>query len=525
MAFNPADFGATPVSSGGFNPSQFGATPVAPTAPTHAPDSFASMAVNAAKGVGGNLLNTIFPGASFAGSAISSGFNHLMNAPSEIGDAFNSGVSQIGEGFNQANNGSANPLNPIESALKVGSGAVSALSSPLAPVMNAFTDASGINETSNQIVQGASNIPAVQNFAMSPQGEATSRAVGAVGNAANIAGAVTGFDGVKALPDTFAGFAQKSEGGMSPNAGPTASATLMNKVARINPSDAEHFSHMSGGTTPGGFLDARGIYGSPQSVVAQLFDRFTQSKNAVDSALSNLPGLYKNSAVETALKDVVDQAKATSAEGAPSPYLSQAQNLLARIQHEGLDMSSINAAKRLYESTVKTNYIKDGVSAGIERANNIDSSIRTWQQDAANKLGFTNIQGLNKETQLSKMLMDSMGKKANAQLGNNLVGLTDWIVASGVPHDPSSLALLLGKKLFDSGAGQGFLAKTLSKGQKLPAPSAKLGAMNTNPATLGLPGKGGTAYVNNLPPVVTPKHAGLLPADKTGTISYPIKTK
>jgi hypothetical protein len=298
----------------------------------------------------------------------------------------------------------------------------------------------------------------------------------------------------------------------------TASATLMNKVARINPSAAENFSHMSGGVTPGEFLDQRGIYGNAPSVTAQLFNRFTQSKNAVDTALEKLPGLYQNKAVDTALSDIIEQAKATSAEGAPSPYLTQAQALLGKSQSGGLNMTEVNQVKRLFEGTVKLNYIKDGVSTGIERANNIDSAIRTWQQQTAYKLGFTNIKDLNKETQLSKMLIDEIGKKANAQLGNNIVGLTDWIVASHIPGDPSSLALLLGKHLFGSGTGQGFLAKLMSSGEKFAAPSAELGAMNTNPAQLGLPGAGETSNASNLPPVIHASTSKLNPADKIGVV-------
>ena len=326
--------------------------------------------------------------------------------------------------------------------------------------------------------------------------------------------------GIKGAATGAAGGAAAQGAGEAVNALDTsgASATLMNKVARINPSDAENFSHMSGGVTPGQYLDQRGIYGSAPSVTSQLYQRFTQAKGAVDDALSQLPGLYKNQAVETALKDVVQQAESTSAEGAPSPYLTQAQALLGKAQSGGLNMSEVNDAKRLYEGTVKLNYIKDQVASGIERANNIDSSIRSWQQDTATKLGFTNIQKLNKETQLAKSLIDALGKKANAQLGNNLVGLTDWIVASHIPADPSSLALLLGKHVFTSGAGQGALAKLLSSGEALAAPSADIGAMNTNPDTLGLPGAGETAAGSNLPPVIHAKAGGLNPADKQGAI-------
>ena len=208
-------------------------------------------------------------------------------------------------------------------------------------------------------------------------------------------------------------------------------------------------------------------------------------------------------------------AEATSAEGAPSPYLSAAQALLSKAQGDGLTQSEVNAAKRLYERTVKLNYVKDGVSGPIERANNIDNAIRSWQQETADKLGFSNIRGLNKETQLARMLVDAIGKKEGAQIGNNLVGLTDWIVASGIPHDPASLSMLLGKKLFMSSKAQGTIAKLLSRGEKAATPTASVGAMKPNPV-LRLPAKGSAA--SNLPPVVHGKSAGLFPSNKKGVV-------
>ena len=305
--------------------------------------------------------------------------------------------------------------------------------------------------------------------------------------------------------------------------------TLMNKVARINPSDVRSFSRMAGGATPGQYLHERGIYGSTQEVTAKLFQRFSDSKQQVDDALEKLPGLYKNKTVETALQDVVGHAEATSAEGAPSPYLDAAKALLSKAQSEGLTQSEINAAKRLFERTVKLNYIKDGVSAPIERANNIDNAIRSWQQQTADNLGFKNIRDLNKETQLAKMLIDAIAKKQGAQVGNNIVGLTDWIVASGIPADPHSIAMLLGKKAITSSKAQGSIASLLSRGAKVGAPRADVTLTDPNllrvkqPATrLGPEIVSDTSGV--LPterPQPQPNYRLALPTGKPGTIPGP----
>ena len=555
MAFDPTQFGATPVASG-FNPTQFGATAVAPASSAVKPDSFQSMATS----------NT--PGSQFGkpfaqAPSLSTAFANLSKLPGDftsmaeaspaagLGKAIGSSIYNIGSTLGQLGSGNlagaantaAAGAQETNNQFESGSGsAIQSAALPASLMLGGGTDAIGgvgdaLSATGKPILSSLGD--GFSSLATKLGASALGK-IGATALTYGTAGGVLGGSGAMAknasagdvLGSTLGGAATGAAGGaIAQGAGEAidatlgasngASATLMNKVARINPSAAETFSHMSGGVTPGEFLDQRGIYGNAPSVTAQLFDRFTQSKNAVDTALSKLPGLYQNKAVDTALTDIIAQAKATSAEGAPSPYLTQAEALLGKSQSGGLNMSEVNQAKRLYEGTVKLNYIKDGVSTGIERANNIDSAIRTWQQQTATKLGFTNIQGLNKETQLSKMLIDEIGKKSNAQLGNNLVGLTDWIVASHIPSDPASLALLLGKHVFGSGTGQGALAKMLSTGEKLAAPSAEVGAMNTNPAVLGLPGAGETANASNLPPVIHASTSKLNPADRIGVVPKP----
>jgi hypothetical protein len=105
-----------------------------------------------------------------------------------IADSAKSGVNQIKEGFNQSVQGSQNfdPLNMVEGAVKGTAGVVNTAMSPLAPAFKPLGDV--VNAVGNKI----SDIPAVQNFAMSKGGEVASRVAEDTVNLDTIFGAVAG---------------------------------------------------------------------------------------------------------------------------------------------------------------------------------------------------------------------------------------------------------------------------------------------------------------------------------------------
>lgn len=120
--------------------------------------------------------------------------NAGKSAIGQIGAAAGAGINEIGQGFSQANTTSANPINPLEAAGKIGAGAASVALSPLAPILNPTVGAA-----TNAIADKVSDSPSLQSFALSPAGNMTSRVVGDVSNLDTIAGAVTGADDPAAL--------------------------------------------------------------------------------------------------------------------------------------------------------------------------------------------------------------------------------------------------------------------------------------------------------------------------------------
>jgi len=235
---------------------------------------------------------------------------------------------------------------------------------------------------------------------------------------------------------------------------------IMNRVARLTPTDARKFEAVAG-KSHGQYLKETGNFGTPDEIVKREAEKFVQSINEADNALASLPGEYKSPSIDVAVSELVDKAKRVSAPGIDSPILARATELQQKASTTGLTMSEVNELKRMYERNVKLGYNKLMNADAVERATNIDNALRKWQFKQAKDLGFTNLEELNKQTQLSKFMVDKLGNQILGKSGNNAVGLTDWIMISG--GDPTAIGGLLVKKFFSSEKVQSKIAQMLTK--------------------------------------------------------------
>jgi hypothetical protein len=120
-------------------------------------------------------------------------------------ESFKAGASKIKSGFNQSTSqvmsGSRNPLPLLEGGIKSLAGAAEAAFSPVTAVAEPIlkpTVGKGLSSVADQI----GKIPAVQRFADSGLGHATSRAAEDVGNLSTVAGAVAGTMGAPKVVNT-----------------------------------------------------------------------------------------------------------------------------------------------------------------------------------------------------------------------------------------------------------------------------------------------------------------------------------
>lgn len=240
------------------------------------------------------------------------------------------------------------------------------------------------------------------------------------------------------------------------------SATIMNRVARLKPTDATKFEKLAG-KTHGDYLKETGNFGTPDQIITREATKFADSVKSVDETLEKLPGVYKDGSISDALDELIKKAKTTSGENVKSPYLAKAEQLKIKHDTEGLSMPESNEVKRLFERNVKLGYNKLMNADKVEQATNIDNALRKWQFGKAKELGFENIDELNKQTQLSKFIVDKLGDQTVGKTGLNGVSLTDWVILSG--GDPTAVAGFLTKKLLSSKGVQAKIAKLANKGE------------------------------------------------------------
>ena len=255
--------------------------------------------------------------------------------------------------------------------------------------------------------------------------EATVGSVAAESAIGGVTGAVGGTIIGGVLP--VAGAAARM---VSPTVRAETSAGTMQRVARINPPDQVKFKKTSGEDV-GEYLTKRGIYGTREQIIEQLYKEFERSKNIADTELSKLQGAFNVQPVDTALTELLEREMNISTVGAPSRNLSRVQELFQKNKREGLTMSEINEAKRLYERNVKMDYLKQNIPDKVERANTIDRAIRNWQFKQAEEMGFKNLPEINKNTQSSYLLADALWKKTTGQQANNALRLTEAVLLAG----------------------------------------------------------------------------------------------
>jgi hypothetical protein len=391
------------------------------------------------------------------------GINTVTETPKEEGSiskAFKSSIEKAKAGYTQAKEAS-NPLELIEGGIKLAAGAVSAPFAPLAPLTKPIEK--GVDFVADKV----SDIPAVQEFAGSKAGEITSRVAEDVADLSTIAGTA---GGIKATPKITNKVIQKTTPAIKGATDKVFTAgtkvlpktpEIMNRVARLTPKQANSFKDLAG-KSHGEYLAETGNFGTPDKIIANEATKFTQSLKSVDDAFAELPGVYKDGSIADALTELNKKALAESGDNVKAPYLPRVQELTKKFSDDGLDMTEINEVKRLLERNVKLGYNKLTNAEKVVQATNIDDALRKWQAQKAKDLGFKNVEELNKQTQLSKFIINNLGDQVVGKTGLNGVNLTDWIVLSG--GDPTAVASFLTKKFFSSKSIQSKIAEMLNKG-------------------------------------------------------------
>jgi hypothetical protein len=277
-------------------------------------------------------------------------------------------------------------------------------------------------------------------------------------------------------------------------------ASIMQRVARVSKGAQAKFEQMAK-TSIGDYLTKRNIFGNVETITTKLAERMKKYIGIADDELAKLKGTFSPQPVKTMLKELLEREKLVSTPGAPSKILNELRNYASK---NSWTMSEINQIKRLFERNVKLDYLRTQNPTGVARATNLDSAVRQWQLAQAKTLGFKNLDVINKETQLAKNLLDTLGKEYAGSAGNNWMGLSDWVVLSG--GDPTAVAAFLIKKGFSNKDVQSWIAKYMNKGKAtmenikaetapsevlgLPSPTSGVRSSVTGGATIKVPPRG-----------------------------------
>lgn len=265
---------------------------------------------------------------------------------------------------------------------------------------------------------------------------------------------------------------------------------IMTRIVRLTPREATAFEKTAGKSV-GDYLTETGNFGNPKEVIAKEAEKFTQSRQMVDGALAKLPGQYRVGPVEDALNIVIEKGQKASSPNVKAGYLPRAQQLLQKSKSEGLSHGEINEVKRLLEQG-KLGYNKLTNPEAVEKATNVDSAIRNWQFKKASELGFENLPEMNKQTQVSKFILNKLGDRVIGNQALNNVTLTDWIILAG--GNPTAVGGFLTKKFFGSKTIQARIAKLLNqkevKEMIKPKTFKPAGLLEAPKGPIELPGEG-----------------------------------
>ena len=260
--------------------------------------------------------------------------------------------------------------------------------------------------------------------------------------------------------DSLVGIVDKGTTGIQKATSATLDPTkIMQRVARISKGKQAAFEKQAGQSV-GSYLVDNGIFGDIDEITTQLFDKFQKSRQVADDSLAKLKGNFKAKPVETALQTLFERETRVSSPGALSKDFARVRQLQQKYNAEGLNMSEINEVKRIYERNIKVDYLKSQNPEGVAKATSLDTALREWQFAQAEKLGLKNLNDINKNTRLSKQLLDDLGKEYAGSAGNNAVTLTDWIILSGL--DPTAISAFIAKKSFSDKGIQSAIAKRLA---------------------------------------------------------------
>lgn len=396
----------------------------------------------------------------------------------DISTAFKGGLDYAKQGYEEGL-AAKNPLTKTEAGLKIGAGALGAAFSPLAPVTKYIGQ--GINAVADKV----SDIPAVQDFAMSGAGKTTARVAEDVQNTSAFLGlkgakpvggaiktAAQGGTNAVAGMGSKIGAAGKQIGGALKDIKPEAGSFITHQVSQalhLTPGDMSNFFGKIDQDV-GQFVADNNLIGETAEATLENLRTFKNANyDAVRTEIANVPKAYKISQVPRyydSLKQVYEQVDGVK--GLEKTAV-EVENMLKK---EVVTLEDVQRVKELMDDHFQlykvTGDVKDATSK---------KGVATMRQElkefVENEVSANNpqadIRGMNKNVQASRALLDAAELRTPRGLKSYQPGMGDWAmfgfgsVMGGGFNPLTGIAALFFKKALETPSVRLRLAKLVDE--------------------------------------------------------------
>lgn len=367
---------------------------------------------------------------------------------SEIKQAFSQGIGTIGQGINEAKPVGGQGVGGLISGVgKIVGGTAQAVTSPLAPALNR-TVAPAIDAIGAQI----GKIPAVQKFAASPAGEATSKVAETVGNYANAAGLVAGgIGGAKGasglvskvgdavenapkLPSVNTGAASKYVSGAIRDVIPTKQSLIDHNLAKaldLTPGDLSNIEKSTGNQI-GPWLSENNLIGlNKENTQGLISSFFKQNYDTVRGEIAKVDKTYKPSDIPR----YQDTLKVIAAETQGRLGMEKVNSEIASLlQKEDIQLKDVQRVKELLDEHFNLYKITGDIASGVTKEGlaNVRDEIKTFIEKEVQDATGADIRQMNNNVSTARSLSDAIDTRSTRGLTRANITTRDWMMGTGL---------------------------------------------------------------------------------------------
>lgn len=374
----------------------------------------------------------------------------------EIKDAFTQGVNKVGQGIQEAKPVGGEGVGGLVTGVgKILGGASEAITSPVAPLLSRT-----LGKAVNYVGDKISNIPAVQKFAQSPAGQATSKVAETVGNYANAAGLVVGARTGASAATKVPGLASEAatavgEAIPKPSLGktgtsavnavkdviPTTQNLIDHNLARaldLTPGDLSNISKSTGNEVGRWMADNNLIGTNKANTLGLIKSFFTDNYNNVRSEIGKVKDVYDANTVPY-YKDTLN-ALATETQGKLG-LEGTTSEITKLLKKEQIILSDIQRVKELLDEHYSLYKVTGDVQSGVAKQGlaNVREQIKGFIENEVQQKTGADIRQMNNNVATAKSLADAITTRSPRGLTRAQLTWRDAAIGMGLTYFGSPL--------------------------------------------------------------------------------------